>query len=303
MNSSETEDVKALDDVDDVAVASIRLIDWFADVERVTVAFSGGVDSSVVLAAASRSQATDVVAVTAVSPAVPQWQRDMAATIAGEIGVAHQWMQTDEGDSADYVRNDSSRCFHCKSTLYAHLKPIAGINVATSGNRDRQRSVTVSGTNVDDLGDHRPGIQAGRDAGVQTPLADLGLGKATVRIIARQWGLSNWDLPASPCLASRIAYGVSVTPARLEMTERAEDWLRQYFSDVRVRLHENELARIEVPRTEMERFFDGCLVAETNRTLRNFGYQFVAIDAGGLQTGNLNRILDSDSLIQIDSPS
>lgn len=291
------------DDHHDIGLVERRLIDWFGEFDDVTVAFSGGVDSSVVLAAAARSQAASVTAVTATSPAVPQWQRDMAVRIADEIGAKHHWMETDEGQSDDYVRNDSSRCFHCKSTLYRHLDSLLTHASRGAGQAMPPRCVTVSGTNADDLGDHRPGIRAGQHAGVRTPLADLGITKSVVRHLARTWQLSNWNLPASPCLASRIAYGVPVTPERLRRVETAEAWLRKRFSDVRVRIHENDLARVEVPVAEMGLFFQDNLAAEMHETLCKTGFEFVTIDAGGLQTGSLNRTLDTTSLVQIRSPS
>ncbi len=274
------------------------LVAWFDAWDRVVVAFSGGVDSSVVAAAAARSAAR-VVVVTAVSPSVPTWQREIAAQVAAQIGVEHRLVETDEVDDQDYVRNDSRRCFHCKTTLYRNLADVCRDSEAVGGNENSPRRVTVSGTNADDLGDHRPGIQAGRDAGVRTPLAELGFGKTQVRALATRLGLSNADLPASPCLASRIAYGVEVTPARLGKIERAENWLRdQGFGDVRVRLHPGELARVEVPAAEVSRLAGTELAARTAEELRRLGFPFVTIDPLGLQSGSLNR-----TIVELKSPA
>lgn len=144
-------------------------------------------------------------------------------------------------DRPEYAANDSQRCFHCKTSLYAALASVCE-------SMDDSDRILVSGTNADDLGDYRPGIHAGRLASVRTPLADLGMNKSAVRAVAREFGLRNADLPASPCLSSRIAYGVRVTPERLARIERAEDFLRaRGFDILRVRLHEGELARVEVP--------------------------------------------------------
>ena len=152
----------------------------------------------------------------------------------------------------------------------------------------------ISGTNADDLGDYRPGIEAGKIASVQTPLADLGLGKQDVRELARFFGLENADLPASPCLASRVAYGVEVTAVRLSRVEKAESWLRDRgFSDVRVRVHHDELARVEVPKEEISRLLAGTLAAELNESLRTIGFRFVTIDLQGLESGSMNRVLVS----------
>ena len=197
------------------------------------VAFSGGVDSSVVAAAAVRAKGTTAaIAVTARSPSVPEWQSRWAAKVAHEIGIEHRTIETQEFRRQDYQRNDLRRCFACKETLYASIRDLLReIGEAFSG------ATIVSGTNADDLGDYRPGIEAGNIAGVQTPLADLGLTKRRVRALAESFGLSNFDLPASPCLASRVAYGVEITPQRLARIEAAEAWLRaQGFSDLRVPL-------------------------------------------------------------------
>lgn len=261
------------------------LIDWFAPLERVVVAFSGGVDSTVVLAA-SLASGTSTLAATADSPSVARWQLDMAKNVAKELGVDHRIIKTQETELREYQLNDSSRCFHCKSTLYASIHAIA--DLAGPG------VALVSGTNADDLGDFRPGIQAGRDASVLTPLAELGIDKATVRAIAKHFGVSNADLPASPCLASRIAYGVEVTPERLARVESAEQFLRQNgLGDLRVRLHENELARIEVPSSMIASLSQEPLRSELVRFLRVAGFNFVTLDLEGLSSGSLNRPLVS----------
>jgi pyridinium-3,5-biscarboxylic acid mononucleotide sulfurtransferase len=255
--------------------------------QRVVVAFSGGVDSSVVAAAARAADLELAIAVTADSPSVPRWQVDLAKQIAAEIGIQHQIVETREGTRAEYRRNDTQRCFFCKQTLYEALNEIVARYSALSS-----PVVIVSGTNADDLGDYRPGIQAGRQASVVTPLADLGFGKSQVRMLAAHYGLSNHDLPASPCMASRIAYGVEVTPERLVRIERAEDWLRQQgWSEFRVRLHPGELARIEVPEDSIAALLqldrDGRLTKEFKR----LGFVFVTIDMEGFRSGSLNRVI------------
>ncbi len=262
-----------------------RLIALMRQFDRVVIAFSGGVDSSVVAAAAVRSQVDHAVAVTGDSPSVPRWQIELAERIAGEIGIEHQIVKTDEGDLREYRRNDVRRCFHCKQTLYRTLTEIA----------DRYTGSTiVSGTNADDLGDYRPGLEAGRNLQVKTPLADLGFGKLQVRTIAKSFGLSNQDLPASPCLASRIAYGTEVTPARLMRIEQAEAWLRQRgFMQLRVRLHGDELARIEVPRDQLAKLLELDQSGELTGVLRSLGFAYVTIDLQGFESGSLNRVVVS----------
>ncbi|MEM6472386.1 MAG: ATP-dependent sacrificial sulfur transferase LarE [Planctomycetota bacterium] len=261
-----------------------RLLRWFENHDRVAVAFSGGVDSSVVLAAACGSGA-DVIALTASSPSVAQWQRSMAERVAGDLDVEHRYVRTDELSSSAYVANESDRCFHCKASLYAALKPVC--EEATG-----QARTVVTGTNSDDLGDYRPGIEAGRIANVATPLAELRLGKSDVRSIAAEFGLPNADLPASPCLASRLAYGVEVTAERLMMVERAEDYLReQGFETLRVRLHAGELARIELPAESLTEFLNSRFRATTLTRFQEIGFRYITFDLAGFQSGSMNKQL------------
>ena len=258
-----------------------RLVAHLREHAQLTVAFSGGVDSSVVAAAAVRA-VPGAKAVTADSPSVPRWQLELAQRVAREIGIEHRVIRTDEGERPEYIRNDGQRCFYCKETLYGCLRALS----------DRTDSVIVSGTNADDTGDHRPGIAAGRIAGVATPLADLGITKRRVRALAHHFGLSNAELPASPCLASRIAYGLEVTPERLRRVERAEDWLRQRgMRDVRVRVHAGELARVEVPRDQLPELLESDWSDRFPEVFRELGFQYVTVDFEGLRSGNLNQAL------------
>ena len=267
-----------------------RLIAWFDDHPKVAVAFSGGVDSSVVLAAALKAKhaAIDdaVIAITARSPSVASWQLDTARQVARELGARHLEIETDEVTLPAYQANDSQRCYHCKSTLYEALQCIVQANVGDDS------ATVVSGTNHDDLGDYRPGIVAGNEAQVATPLADLKLGKKQVRELARLWELSNAELPASPCLASRIAYGVAVTVERLSMVEQAETLLQNYgLRDFRVRLHESQLARIEVPVDQIEMFCQSAIQDQLVQELTQIGFRYVTVDLAGFRSGNLNSAL------------
>ncbi len=247
------------------------------------MAFSGGVDSAVVAAAAVRALPHSALAVTAVSASLSASQRQAARDVALQLGIEHLEVVTDETARPEYIRNDKRRCFFCKQTLYQHLHAIAA---------ERGFDVIVSGTNADDTNDYRPGIEAGQAARVRTPLADLGIDKATVRRLAKFWDVSVWDAPASPCLSSRIAYGVEVTAARLRMVETAEAFLAaQGFSPLRVRLHAGELARIEVTREALPRLLDTALWDATVAAFRAAGFRFVTLDLEGFRSGNLNTLV------------
>ncbi len=266
--------------------AAADLIDVIASLGRVVVAFSGGVDSSVVAAAtmraAMRSQQFTCIAITARSPSLASWQAELAVRVAGEIGIPHEFVSTDEMDHDGYIQNGADRCYYCKQTLYEFLQPIA-----------RTRSaVILSGTNADDLGDHRPGLIAGKQANVHTPLADLGYDKQAVRGIADTFGLSNADLPASPCLSSRIAYNVEVTRERLARIDAAESWLRERgIRELRVRLHAGELARIEVRSDQLSDIIELQRDASLDAAFSAMGFRNVTLDLRGLRSGSMNEAL------------
>lgn len=249
------------------------------------VAFSGGVDSSVVLGVAARALGTSrVLAVTATSPAVPQREIDLAAELAASVGVAHRVVPTQEVLLEAYARNDADRCFHCKVELFGVLRRLAK-EAGTTG------AVLLAGTNLDDLSDVRPGVRANELFGVRNPLAEEGLGKEAVRRVARELGLAAADKPAAACLSSRVAYGLRIDSHLLGRIATAEDVIRQLgFHDCRVR-HFGQIAKIEVPIEEMDRFFD----AETRLTivneLRRLGWAHVTVDLAGLRSGSMNNLL------------
>ena len=259
------------------------LLSLLRSLQSVAVAFSGGVDSAVVAKAAYLALGANAVAVTAHSPSVAEFDRVDAESMAAQIGIRHHTIQTHEFNNPDYEANDGSRCYHCKTELYdqlAALRPNLGV------------SSIVSGANLDDLGEFRPGLAAAAEHGVRHPLQETGLTKAEVRALARDWKLPIWDKPASPCLSSRIAPGVAATPERTSRIEAAERFLRERgFADCRVRLHEGDLARVEVPINGLAWFFveenRGAFAAE----LKRLGFRYVALDLEGLRSGNLNELL------------
>ncbi len=257
-----------------------RIIESF---ESCVVAFSGGVDSSVVAAAAYRVLGDRAVAVTGIGPAVSEADIKMARTVASAIGIRHVLVETNEIQDPNYRLNDGRRCFFCKSNLYARLRQWAD---------EHGFETILSGTNADDLGDYRPGLEAAANFQVQAPLADLKIDKESVRELARLWTLPVADRPASPCLASRIAYGESVTEEKLSQLEKAERWLNEHGCvDVRVRLHPGELARIEVSIVDIERLCEPNLRSQMTTYFKALGFQFVTLDLTGRQSGSLNRLL------------
>ena len=243
------------------------------------VCFSGGVDSSVVLAASVRA-GIETVALLGVSASLAESERDDAHRIAGEIGARVHEVETNEMELAGYRANAGDRCYYCKSALYDTV-----LALAESRNDDE---VIFVGTHVGDLGEHRPGLQAAMERGVLAPLVDAGLDKEDVRSLARSWNLSNAEKPAAPCLASRLPVGAEVTPERLGQIEAVEEFLRQ--RDVwpaRARWHES-VVRIEVAPEMFERVTSDPLRGELRRVCRQAGFKFVALDLGGLQSGSVS---------------
>jgi pyridinium-3,5-biscarboxylic acid mononucleotide sulfurtransferase len=250
---------------------------------KVLVAFSGGVDSAYLAVRAHRVLGASSLAVTADSASLSAQQKEQALELARELGFAHRLIATDELENPDYVRNSADRCFHCKTELFRKLIPLA---------RAEGLQHVLYGLIADDLGDFRPGHRAAAEAGVLSPMADVGITKDDVRWLSRRLGLPTWDLPASPCLASRVAYGTAVTIETLRKVERAEAAVRQRgFREFRVR-HLGAVARLELAPEELGRLLaDESLQQQLLSEIRAAGYQEAVIDPEGYRRGRLNESL------------
>ncbi len=268
---------------DNIEVLAEALVGEIRKLPSVVVAFSGGVDSAVVAAASILALPNRSIAITGVGSAVPESDLFSARAVAAAMNIPHKEIQTDEIDNQDYVRNDEKRCYFCKSTLYKSLRAWADAN---------NYQCLLSGTNQDDLGDYRPGLQAAAEHSVIAPLVNLKITKDQVRKLAAHFRLSVADKPASPCLASRIAYGQTVTKQRLSSIEQAEKHLAGLgFRDVRVRLHADGLIRLELSLDDLQIACE----PETRRAIasrmQELGFTFITLDLMGRQSGSLNRAL------------
>ena len=247
------------------------------------VAFSGGIDSTVVAQAAFFALADRAIAVTSDSPSVPRSELALAVEAAQRIGISHRIVRTDEFENPDYLKNDGARCYFCKDELYSEIEKLLP---------ELDPAVICSGANLDDRGDYRPGLTAAAEHRVRHPLQEAGFTKADVRELAREWGLPTWDKPASPCLSSRLAPGLPVTRERTAMIEAAETHLRGLgLRECRVRLHEGELARIEVPPNELARIASTEVRGELSRRFHELGFRFITLDLEGFRSGSMNELV------------
>ena len=249
--------------------------------ESAVVAFSGGVDSSLVAAVARRVLGDRALAVTAVSPALAHGELDGARAVALAIGIAHETVTTQELEREEYRRNGRDRCYHCKTELYDVLSRLAA---------DRGYAALMSGANADDLGDWRPGLRAATEHWVRHPLVEAGFGKGEVRALARRLGIPSAEKPASPCLASRVPYGTEVEPSILAQVDRAERAVRVLgFRELRVR-HFGAIGRVELSDDDLERAGRADVRAAIERAIVGAGYISAQIDPEPFRSGSLNRL-------------
>ncbi len=267
-----------------------KLVETIRGCGRVAVAYSGGIDSTVVAQAAYEALGDRAIAVTAVSDSLAAGELEEAQDLACKIGIRHRIIRTEEFADPNYLRNNTDRCYFCKTELYGRL---------TGMQAELGVDVIVSGANTDDMGDYRPGLRAAAEHGIRHPLQECGLSKADVRALAKAWDLPTWDKPATPCLSSRIAYGEDVNPERVRMIDQAEQWLRQRgLRIVRVRYHKGDVARIEVPLDDLARLVELEVRGELIRTFRALGFKFITLDLEGFRSGSLNSLVSLESLRQ-----
>lgn len=252
------------------------------EMQSVLVAYSGGVDSAYLALISTQELGENAVCITGISPSVSQKQREQAVEIANDFKFNFQIVETDEMLDPNYQSNPNNRCYFCKTELYGKLSTIAA---------EKKIEFVLDGANVDDRKDYRPGRQAATENSVRSPLIEVGLNKLEIRELSKKHNLPTWSQPSSPCLSSRIAYGVPVTIERLSKVERGEEIVRHLgFREFRVRVHD-ELARIEIAPEEMSNALDINVAERLAKEFRRIGFKYVTLDLHGYRSGAMNEVL------------
>ena len=257
-----------------------QLKEIFHTMERALIAYSGGIDSTLVAKVAYDVLGDRALAVTAVSPSLLPEELEDAKIQAATIGISHELVNTHEMDNPNYTANPINRCYFCKSELHDTLKPLA---------LERGYPYVVDGVNADDLQDYRPGIQAAKERGARSPLAEVGITKLEVRQLSQALGLPWWDKPAQPCLSSRFPYGEEITVAKLQRVGRAEIYLRRLgYQNLRVR-SQGDTAKIELPPEKIKEFVLTSDLEQLVKQFKEFGFMYVTLDLEGYRSGKLNQ--------------
>lgn len=254
--------------------------------ERVIIAYSGGVDSTFLIKAASLSGLKDILAVTSASKSLPRKELDFSKQMTSELNIRHKIIETEELNNEDYSSNPPDRCYYCKKELFGRLRSIA---------EEDAFQFILDGTNADDKEDRRPGRRAALENGVHSPLLDTGFSKMEIREISKTLGLPTWDKPATPCLSSRFPYGEKITDVGLERVELAENFIRRFgFKELRVRDHD-ETARIEIKPDDFQIIMKDEIRQQIISYLKSHGYKYVTLDLQGFRSGSMNESIKKNN--------